>query len=66
MAVLMGYYNVYFISMMCLIISFRFSRKILWLNVYPTNHDPKVVARHYLNCVEEVQGKKNFVQLSEW
>ena len=43
--------------------SFRFSRKILWLNLYPTNHDPGVISRHYLNCIEEVQGKKKFMQL---
>ena len=43
----------------CLIVDdiFRFSRKILWLEVTPTNHDPRVVARYYLKCVEEVAGK---------
>ena len=34
----------------------RFSRKMLWLKVTPTNHDPKVVGRFYLECVESVGG----------
>ena len=37
--------------------TYRFSRKILWLRVSPTNHNPKVIARLYLECVEEVGGK---------
>ena len=36
---------------------FTFSQKIFWLEVTPTNHDPHVIARYYLKCVEEVAGK---------
>lgn len=36
--------------------SCRCSRKILWLRVSPSNHDPKVIARFFLECVEEVGG----------
>lgn len=35
---------------------FSFSQKILWLEVSPTNHNPKVVARFYLETVERVTG----------
>ncbi len=37
-------------------IDYRFSRKILWLEVSPTTHDPKVVARYSLETVEEIAG----------
>lgn len=52
-------------KMMCLYhmsfenVNFRFSRKILWLKVTPTNHNPKVVARYFLECVEEVAGESH-------
>ena len=36
---------------------FRFSGKILCFKAIPTNHDPRVVARYYLEYVEEVAGK---------
>ena len=47
-----GYINI--IKLYCIIYSF--SRKILWLEVSPTNHNPKVVARFYLETVEKVAG----------
>ena len=34
----------------------RFSRKLLWMKVAPTNHNPKVIARYYLECVEQCGG----------
>lgn len=29
----------------------------MWLKVVPTNHDPKVIARYYLECVESCRGE---------
>ena len=34
----------------------RFSRKMIWLKVAPSNSDPKVIARYYLETVEEIAG----------
>lgn len=34
-----------------------FSRKVLWLKVSSTNRDPMVIARYYLECVENAAGK---------
>ena len=31
-----------------------YSRKIIWLKLTPTNSDPKVVAKFYLQSIEEV------------
>uniref|UniRef100_A0A1X7TGC1 Integrase core domain-containing protein n=1 Tax=Amphimedon queenslandica TaxID=400682 RepID=A0A1X7TGC1_AMPQE len=35
--------------------------KMMWLKVSPTNHDPRVVARFYLECLEEVAGVPKFL-----
>ena len=29
---------------------------VLWMKVAPTNHNPEVIARYYLEIVEEVGG----------
>ena len=34
----------------------RFSRKIIWLKVAPSNSDPKVIARYYLEEIEKIAG----------
>ena len=34
----------------------RFSRKLIWLKLTPTNNDPKVICRFYLESVEECKG----------
>ena len=52
MAALMGVIHVFTtLSWMYIIFS--------WLKVSPTNHDPKVVCRYFLECIEEVGGKYN-------
>jgi len=33
-----------------------FSRKVIWLNVYFTNNDPKVIGGYYLEAVKECNG----------
>ncbi|XP_065901982.1 uncharacterized protein [Dysidea avara] len=39
-----------------------YSRKIVWLHLSPTNHDPKVIARYYLECVESARGCPRLVR----
>ena len=34
----------------------RFSRKLLWFWVCSTNHNPRVIVRHHLDCVKSVGG----------
>ena len=29
----------------------------MWLHVGPSNNDPAVILRYYLDCVEEIKGK---------
>lgn len=36
----------------------RYSRKILWLEMTPTNHDSKVVSRFFLEAIEKNEGKE--------
>ena len=43
---------------------FRFSRRILWLQVARTNNDPCVVASYFLKYVEEINGKVSAKQFS--
>lgn len=33
-----------------------FSRKIIWLNAYSTNNDPRIVASYYIDVVDEAGG----------
>lgn len=33
-----------------------YGRKVLWLYVDRTNNDPKVMAKYFVDCVEEVGG----------
>ena len=42
------------------VIHCRFSRKIIWLRVSSTNHDPKVVLQFYLESVEKSNGHSEF------
>ncbi|XP_063411474.1 uncharacterized protein LOC134694398 [Mytilus trossulus] len=35
---------------------FRYSRRILWLQVGRTNNNPKVVAGFFLQCLREIKG----------
>ena len=42
-----------------IVYSISFSCKILWLHLSPTYHNPKVIARFYLEAVEEIAGMYN-------
>lgn len=35
----------------------RFSRRLLWLKVGITNHNPRVIVHHYLECIRQVGGE---------
>ena len=37
-------------------ILYRFSRRIMWLKVSTTNHDPAVILTYYLECVQKING----------
>lgn len=39
-----------------------FSRKLIWLNAYFTNSDPKVIGGYYIEIVEQVQGCPRIVR----
>ena len=34
----------------------RFSRKILWLNICPSNKDPYIISYFYVNCISNLKG----------
>ena len=36
----------------------RFSRRVLWLKVGFTNHNPGVIVHHYLECVKQCGGEQ--------
>lgn len=40
-----------------LIYQHSFSRRLLWLKVSITNHNPRVIVHHYLECVRQVGGE---------
>ena len=35
----------------------RFSRKLLWLKLSPTTHNPNVILKYYLETVEKIGGR---------
>lgn len=39
-----------------------FSRKVLWLNVYYTNNNPRIVAGYYVEALEEYGGTPRIVR----
>lgn len=41
----------------------RFSRKIIWLKLSTSNHDPRIIARYYLESVEKAKGINTCWQL---
>ena len=35
---------------------FRYSRRIMWLEVTSTNKDPAIVAQYYVDCIRQMEG----------
>ena len=46
------------------IFSYRYSRKILWLEVAHTNNDPCVVGNYFVECVEQIGGQFCFSEIT--
>ena len=48
----------------------RFSRRMMWLKVSTTNHDPAVILTYYLECVQKMNGNLPafllYIVASEW
>ena len=40
-----------------------YSRRVLWLYVDTINNDPKIMARYFVDCVEEVGGCPSLVSI---
>ena len=40
----------------CYLLSYRYSRKVLWLEVASTNNSPEVISGYFVNFVQTVQG----------
>ena len=39
-----------------------FSRRIMWLEVGPSNNDPKITVKYFIDCVREVGGVPKFIR----
>lgn len=44
-------------------VNFRYLRKIIWLELSSSNHNPNVIARYYLESVEKAGGTTPSVEL---
>ena len=53
MVVLMGKLNLHELNSLAFN---RYSRKILWFHLTPTNHDPGVINHYFITCVEQSGG----------
>ena len=57
MDVLMGMHNLYKIKRIKdVLITYSYSRKIMWLKMASTNNNPKVILLYYLSTVLSCQG----------
>ena len=39
-----------------------FSRRVLWLEAGPSNNDPKIIAKYFIDCIREVGGVPKLIR----
>ena len=40
----------------------RYSRRVMWLDVGPSNNDPRIIAQYYTECVQQIGGTARVIR----